>query len=141
MKMNVFIFQSIPDRYDLDKEIVPGKHDTWYATRYRKKMQIGDIVFFWMAGADARKGLYGWGVLESEPYIKDNWDSYGVDVVYKEKFGQKISKRALHADETLKSTLLFRAPQATNFLLTENEATALINLTRSRGENPPVIGG
>ena len=139
--MNVFIFQSIPDRYDIENELIPDRHDTWYATRYRKKMEIGDIVFFWMAGPDDRKGLYGWGIIESKPYIKDNWDSYGVDVVYKNKFGQKISKRVLRENETLKNMLLFRVPQATNFLLSESESTALINLTRSRGEIPPVLEG
>ena len=139
--MNVFIFQSIPDRFDLDTEVVKDKKDTWYATRYRKKMKVGDAVFFWMAGSDDRKGIYGWGVIDSEPYIKDDWNSYGVDVTYKEKFSKKLSKRILHADTALKNMLLFRAPQATNFLLTEDEAQALISLTKARGEKPPVIGG
>ncbi|MDO3387779.1 EVE domain-containing protein [Gilvimarinus sp. SDUM040013] len=138
--MNVYIFQSVPDRFDLETELVKNKKDTWYATRYRKKMKVGDYVFFWMAGPDERKGVYGWGVIDSDPYIKDDWNSYGVDVTYKEKFGERLSKSMLQGDAILKNILLFRAPQATNFLLSEEEAKALINLTKSRGENPPVIG-
>lgn len=139
--MSVFIFQSVPDRFDLESEVVEGKKDTWYATRYRKRMKVGDIVFFWMAGADDRKGIYGWGVIDSEPYIRDDWKSYGVDVIYKKKFGKKLSKRILHSDNVLRNMLLFRAPQATNFLLTDEESRALIDLTKTRGEIPPETGG
>lgn len=139
--MSVFIFQSVPDRFDLESEVVEDKKDTWYATRYRKRMKVGDIVFFWMAGADDRKGIYGWGVIDSEPYIRDDWQSYGVDVIYKKKFGKKLSKRILHSDNILRNMLLFRAPQATNFLLTDEESRALIDLTKTRGETPPETGG
>ena len=138
--MSVFIFQSVPDRFDLESEVVEGKKDAWYATRYRKKMKVGDIVFFWMAGADERKGIYGWGVIVSEPYIRHDWQSYGVDVIYKKKFGKKLSKRILHSDSILRNMLLFRAPQATNFLLTDEESRALIDLTKIRGETPPETG-
>ncbi|AFU98365.1 EVE domain-containing protein [Simiduia agarivorans] len=139
--MSVFIFQSIPERFDLELEVVEGKKDTWYATRYRKRMKLGDIVFFWMAGADDRKGMYGWGVIESEPYIRDDWQSYGVDVVYEKKFCNKLSKRKICADQILKNMLLFRAPQATNFLLTDEESRALIDLINKCGEMPPKLGG
>ena len=61
--MNAFIFQSVPDRYDLRREFRVGKSDTWYATRYRNEMKAGDIVFFWMRGEEDSRGLYGWGTL------------------------------------------------------------------------------
>ena len=48
--MNIFVFQSVPDRYDLRSKLLPGAHETWYATRYRSDMHSGDVVFFWMAG-------------------------------------------------------------------------------------------
>lgn len=61
--MGVFIFQSVPDRYDLREAIRPGKRDTWQATRYRQEMHPGDPVFLWMAGEEEHRGLYGWVAL------------------------------------------------------------------------------
>ncbi|MCR4342439.1 MAG: EVE domain-containing protein [Patescibacteria group bacterium] len=84
--MNVFVFQSVPERYDLREAISPGAKDTWYATRYRNKMNPGDLVFFWMAGDEHFRGLYGWGKIISTPYLKSGWESHGVDVSYEVRF-------------------------------------------------------
>ncbi len=43
--MNIFVFQSVPERYDLRQAICPGNRDTWYATRYRNKMNPGDVAY------------------------------------------------------------------------------------------------
>lgn len=137
--MNIFIFQSVPDRYDLEVQIKAGERDTWYATRYRKVMSEGDLVFFWMAGDDERKGIYGWGEIASAPYILPAWKSFGVDVVYKEKFKGKISKRILHQSDVLKQMLLFRAPQATNFLLSKEEGVELVNIVKEKGFFAPEV--
>ena len=94
-----------------------------------------------LAGAGVNLVLNSRGAEALEATAAEIRDSYGVDVVYKEKFGNKLSRTILNSDEVLKNMLLFRAPQATNFLLTENEASALINLTKSRDENPPAVGG
>ena len=32
--MNAFLFQSVPDRFDLRQEIRLGEEDVWYATRW-----------------------------------------------------------------------------------------------------------
>ena len=72
--MNVFLFQSAPEQYDLRKELRPGEFDNWHATRYRMEMHPGDIVFFWMGGDQNFRGLYGWGEITSEPYIKPEWE-------------------------------------------------------------------
>src|SRR5260370_961577 len=57
--MSVFIFQSVPDRFDLREEFEPGLDDTWYATRYRNEMRPGAVVFFWMGGPPEIRGVYG----------------------------------------------------------------------------------
>lgn len=137
--MTVFVFQSVPEKKDLRSAISPGKRDTWLATRYRTEMKIGDIVFFWMSGDDRFRGLYGWGRLASKPYMKEDWEAHAVDVVYEQKFGKHVSARAVREDPALAELLIFRAPQATNFLVSDREARRLIKLVAERGELAPPL--
>jgi hypothetical protein len=135
--MNTFIFQSTPDRYDLRKSIIEDKPNTWYATRYRSDMRPGDLVFFWMAGNEYLRGLYGWGYLTSTPYLRTGWDSHGVDVIYKARFSKPILAKSFRDDPELAEMLIFRAPQATNFLLSPEQAKRLIQIVKDRGESVP----
>ncbi|MGY6214705.1 EVE domain-containing protein [Methylolobus aquaticus] len=139
--MNVFVFQSRPERYDLRTAIRPGSRDTWYATRYRNDMNPGDLVFFWMAGDEHFRGLYGWGHIASAPYLKAGWDSHGVDVTYEVKFGKPILARSVREDAVLADMLIFRAPQATNFLLSPQHARCLVKLVKERRETAPTLDG
>jgi hypothetical protein len=135
--MAVFVFQSVPERYDLRQAIVPGATDTWYATRYRGEMSPGSLVFFWMAGDENFRGLYGWGHLISAPYVKAGWDGHGIDVAYEVKFQRPILARTFRDDPALAQMLIFRAPQATNFLLSDAETRRLFRLIQERGERAP----
>lgn len=131
---NSWIFQSVVDRYDLrDDEVVrAGKRDTWYATRYLKKMQSGDLVYFWLGGLGEERGIYAFGHLDSEPYQKDSWDSAGIDVVYESRVTPPLVVNELKQNETLKNLLILRAAQATNFLLSSEEAAAILELSIGR---------
>jgi hypothetical protein len=137
--MNIFVFQSVPERNDLRKVIQPGKQDTWNATRYRREMHPGDLVFFWMAGDEHFRGLYGWGRIVSSPYLQTGWDTHGIDVRYETKFTKPILATALRDDPALADMLIFRAPQATNFLLSPQQAKRLMRLVRDRGETAPAL--
>lgn len=140
--MNFFVFQSIPERYDLREALQPGAKDTWYATRYRTQMQPGDLVFFWMAGDEYFRGLYGWGHITSHPYLEPNWNSHGVDVKYIAKFKKPILAKSIKNDSVLAEMLIFRAPQASNFLLTPEQGKRLLKLLVEHGETEPAtIGG
>jgi hypothetical protein len=136
-KLFVFIFQSVPERYDLRKAIIPGSSDTWYATRYKDKMAVGSVVFFWMAGDEGIRGIYGWGHIKSLPYIKPEWDGHGVDVVYDVRFTIPILANSFRKDPRFSQMLIFRVPQATNFLLSTDEARDLTGLIGERGERAP----
>ena len=136
--MNTFIFQCLPQKYDLREKLIKGQKDTWYATRYRNKMQPGDLVYFWMGGDDRFRGLYGWGELISEPYIKEDWESYGVDIVYKARFEKPITKSKVLKYPNLSNLLLFRAPMASNFLVDSSESKSLIKLISGLGEPTPL---
>lgn len=135
--MNTFIFQSVPERYDLRTELRAGNSDTWYATRYRNDMNAGDVVFFWMGGEQDSRGLYGWGNLTSGAYLKSGWDSHGVDVRCKVRFTKPILAIDLKREPILRDLLILRAPQASNFLLTEQQASELQELVRRMDEQAP----
>jgi len=137
--MNAFLFQSIASRFDLRNEMLPGKRDVWYATRYRNEMNPGDLVFFWMGGEKDLRGLYGLGHLASKPYLKPSWDSFGVDVLYDEKLNQPILATSLVRDQRLSGMLVFRAPQATNFMLRPEEAEGIIQYMKKHGERAPAL--
>jgi len=134
--MNTWIFQSVPERYDLREinNIKPGEIVTWYATRYRNEMTPGDIVYFWMGGEESIRGIYGSGVLTSPAYVKRNWDSHGVDVEIRARFKEPIPARVVKADLTLRGLLILRQPQATNFLLNTEEGEALSKIVKNSKE-------
>ena len=137
---NVFIFQSVPKRFDLREKLMAGKPDTWEAIRYRDQMRPDDIVFFWMGGNSRRRGLYGWGRITSLPYFKKGWDKPGVDVIYEVKFREPILVERFRDDKILSQLLIIRAPQGTNFLLSEEQAHRLIDLLRESGQEVPPLG-
>lgn len=79
------------------------------------------------------------GCIAGEPYLKSGWDSHGVDVVYEVKFGKPVLAASLRSDPGLGSMLIFRAPQATNFLLQSGEAKRLVEVLRRRDEKVPSL--
>lgn len=137
--MNTWIFQSVPDRYDLREptNLRPGENITWYATRYRDQMIPGDIVYFWMGGEEAIRGIYGWGVLTSEPYMKRNWDSHGIDIQIKARFQRPLLASILRRDKKLADLLILRQPQASNFILDPEEARSLKKIVANYNEVEP----
>jgi len=90
-----------------------------------------------MGGDDRFKGLYGWGEIISAPYKMSGWDTHGVDVKYTCKFPKPVTKSVIEKDKTLARLLLFRAPQATNFLLTDDEVRKLTKLLTGLGYTAP----
>jgi hypothetical protein len=132
--MNFWIFQAVSDRYDLREIgiIKTGKKVTWYATRYRSRMSIGDTVFFWLGGTEDIRGIYGRGKLISTPYKKPEWDAYGIDVEYEQRVDPHVSVQEIRKIEALQDLLILRAPQATNFLLTTSEGRAIMELVALR---------
>lgn len=136
--MSSFIFQSVIERYDLSQNLIPGSQDTWYATRYRRDMKPGDIVFFWQAGPASVRGVYGWGKLISTPYEKPDWDSHGVDVEYMHRLSEPLLATSIAKSKSLEHLLILRAPQATNFLLEKSEFDALSIMIEGLGDAAPL---
>ncbi|CAB3794390.1 EVE domain-containing protein [Paraburkholderia caffeinilytica] len=139
--MNVFLFQTKPERLDLRSAIVPGEQAVWYATRYQTEMAPGDLVYLWMSGDEHFKGLYGWGVITSKPYPKADWDSHGVDIEYRVRFSKPIKASSLENDPVLAKMLVFRAPHASNFLLDAPAIKGLSKVIKDRREKVPNFQG
>jgi hypothetical protein len=126
--MNTWIFQAIPERYDLREKLETGGVVTWLATRYRARMEPGDKVYLWLGGDESIRGIYGQGILASQPFPKPEWEAYGVDVWYIERKKAHIPVSAIRNFPGLQNLLILRAPNATNFLLSAEEAQALAAL-------------
>lgn len=136
--MNYWIFQSVLTRFDLRKGLIEGKKDTWDATRYLNLLKPGDLVFFWQAGSEDVRGIYGWGKVDSEPYIKSGWEKHGIDVKYEKRVDPHLSVKQIKATTALQNMLILRTAQNTNFLLTRDEAQAISKLLKPE-QKPEVI--
>ena len=132
-----FIFQSRPIRYNLRKELVPGRQVAWVASRYRDFMQPGEVVYFWLSGEPDIRGIYGWGEITAEHPELDPNGIYRVRVTYRRNFldhdlKQHLSVDEIKADEVLAAMLILRLPMGTNFYLSQEENAALFDLIRKK---------
>lgn len=116
-----WIFQAIPERYDLRKKMEASHSETWLVTRYREEMSKGDVVYFWLAGDETTRGVYGWGkIISSEARYYPGW-GYGIDVKYEQVFKTHIPSSKLREYRALTTHPLFRMPIGTNFKLTREQ--------------------
>lgn len=141
--LSVWIFQAIPERYDLRSEelFMEGNHETWYATRYREWMTTGDIVFFWLGGVGIiqERGIYGWGKLTSDPYLREGWKDFGVDLIYRRRFPTPLAEPTIKQNPVLSEMLILKVRTGTNFLLSAEEAQALLTLSKQHDPDGPAL--
>jgi hypothetical protein len=128
--MSSFIFQGVPERYDLRHKLKVGYEVSWVASRYRKDMHKDDIVYFWLGGDREYRGIYGWGVISSELPFLDDQGIYRIKVEYRKNFLDHdppafVSSDKINQDPVLQDLLIIRMPIGTNFLLTDSQDQAL----------------
>jgi hypothetical protein len=132
--MSDFIFQSVPERYDLSNlKRPPERLQRWQATRYRRVMRPGDAVYFYMSGAKA--GIYGYGYIDS---LDESDVDPSVSVRWTALYPSRISRTDLEL--ILGQNLLFTVRVGTNFLLSREESSSLRMLISSRGLPAPEGG-
>ena len=129
--MGKWIFQGNPKRYDVDQNFEEGEEETWLASRFREEMRDGDVVYFWRAGEQEKRGIYGWGVIEKDPQRHAGW-GWGVDVRYVKRFPHHLAAEELASDPVFGHHLLFRMPAGTNHTLTEEEDGTLKRLIQEK---------
>ena len=128
-----FIFQGIPDRYDLRQKLKIGRTVAWLASRYRSAMKKKDTVYFWRGGDREYRGIYGWGsIVDNSPSL-DSTGIYRVRVKYQKNFLDHDPPIFISSDEianqpALQDLLILRMPIGTNFLLTETQEQAIQSL-------------
>jgi hypothetical protein len=133
--MKAWLFQSVPEHFDLRSGLVEGTRDSWKVSRYRSEIAPGDVVFFWMGGPPESRGLYGWGNITSLPRFDAEDNRFGVDVVYKRRFSRHVPFTKFRDSSNLSKSLILRAPFGTNFAISEEEAKAIVDLLPP-GERP-----
>jgi hypothetical protein len=103
-----------------------GDRASWLASRYRRQMEKGKIVYFWLGGDPRIRGLYGWGIITAQaPELREN-KVYRIEVQYRCSFLDQeppghIPSTRIRQDPILENHLIFRMPIGTNFLLTDEE--------------------
>jgi len=135
--MNYWIFQTTPERYDLRKELKEGKEVIWHVTRYRSRMDSGDLVFFWLAGPEEMRGIYGWGKLLSRPYRKPQQKLYAVNIKVEGTLRHHLTVKRIREHPALETLVILRAPQGTNFALTSKEGQVLEELVHQTKQRVP----
>lgn len=123
-----FIFQAIPERYDLISELRGGKRVAWLASRYRREMNRGDVVYLWLGGDIESRGIYGWGTISSDSAVQDEEDTYRIAVTYQKRFPSFIAAHEIRSHPALAGLLILRMPIGTNFLLSPGEDAAIRRL-------------
>ncbi|MDD4108467.1 MAG: EVE domain-containing protein [Prolixibacteraceae bacterium] len=123
-----FIFQAKPSIYDISSRLKIDKEVGWLASRYKEKMQEGDVVYYWRAGEIERRGIYGWGEISSRGTFVDNQGTYRIGVRCIVLFPQHLNVSILKSHPVLKNLQILRSSMGTNFLLTEKEHESLKSL-------------
>jgi len=127
--MAYWLFQGNPKYYRIIDGIRDFTQMPWLVTRYAKEMQPGDGVLIWMSGKDA--GVYAISELLEPPQLIPSPPDIGywLDKSLMGKRPQAIIRfierpllrSELKQDPVLKSLVVLRQPNATNFKVTPAE--------------------
>jgi len=131
--MAYWLFQGNPKYYRILDGIRDFVQMPWLVTRYAKLMEPGDGVLIWMSGKDA--GIYAIAeILETPKLITEPPDiGYWLDksligqrpqaiIRFTDKFLERpLLKSELSQDPVLKSLIVIRQPNSTNFKVTPEE--------------------
>ena len=132
--MAYWLFQGNPKYYRILDGIRDFTQMPWLVTRYAKEMQPGDGVLIWMAGPEA--GIYAIAEIIDTPkpmpeppdigYWLDKSRLGKKEISATLRFTDKLLERpllrsGLKQDPVLKSLIVLRQPNATNFKVTAVE--------------------
>jgi 5-methylcytosine-specific restriction protein B len=117
----------------------------WTVTSYREEMRPGDRVVLWQGGPNA--GVYAVGELVGEPFERElpPWrppkndgseTEWAISFRYERILCSPITKETLLENPELRGLQVLRAPQGTNFRVTEREWEALDALLNGGPETP-----
>jgi predicted RNA-binding protein with PUA-like domain len=132
--MAYWLFQGNPKYYRILEAIGDREELPWLVTRYGKEIQVGDRVLVWMAGPEA--GIYAIAEVVKPPEIyselpdSEYWlkpdqaklDKPRAQLKFLRKLlGQPLRRHELKQDQILRELLVIRAPNSTNFRVTDEQ--------------------
>lgn len=146
-----WIFQGLPEAYDVERALESETTADWPLTRFEKAVATGDIVYLWRGGGEP--ALVGWGEITGDVYtgetpaaIKTSAEKAGktapdnvprIQINYRQKLLRPLGKTELSDDPELGELTIIRNNQGTNFRVTTLEALALNRLIEERETRPP----
>jgi hypothetical protein len=131
--MAQWIFQGNPKYYRVTDALQALPEIDWLVTRYREAIQPGDDALIWVAGK--RAGIYARGVVTEaarqvrertegsaywlqDPVSRDDVPRCRIRIV-RTFLEAPLLRAELRRDAVLKDLLVIRAPNATNFPVTD----------------------
>ncbi|MCL4261677.1 MAG: EVE domain-containing protein [Anaerolineae bacterium] len=136
---STWIFQANPNRYEIFESLTGEKEEYWNLNQNAGKVKVGDRVLIWISGNAA--GIYALGTVISNPVTRPD-SVKGLKYWITKKAGQKTKPRVLvrydrvfldnpllklflECDPALWDLKVIRAPQGTNFPVSEEEWQAI----------------
>jgi 5-methylcytosine-specific restriction enzyme B len=150
-----WLFQANPRRYDIYTALRRYSELSWSVSQHRESMHGGDAVYLWASGLDG--GIIAAGTILDEPRERDPTYNAEDDELWAEgaapepggwevplrlrALDPSISRAQVLAHSVLREMTIFRAPQMTNYRLTneQHEAVqALLNERTASGATEPL---
>ena len=143
--MNSWIFQSKPEEFRL-AAFLSGSPDRvlWRVSRSASKMRVGDEVYLWQAigkGPPSMSGIFGLGHIVEEPTEREDdgpsrrfwiYPLHATDKILRAMIKIEtcatnpiIKRERFERDAELQSSRIMRVAQGTNFLLSQNQASCI----------------
>ena len=143
-----WLFQANPTRYDIYGALKRYEEMTWTVSQHREAIQAGDDVYLWASGADG--GIIAVGTILDEPrerspaHEEDEFWAEGAApepggwevAIHVRALDPPISREEMLAHPVLRELTILRAPQMTNYPLTQEQHDAIEALLDERGEGP-----
>ena len=144
-----WIFQSNPERSDLIEATRHSDHDVWSVSQHRDEIDVGDRVWFRVAGSNS--GIYVQGTVTTKPYetAGDEFGKWKVGVLYDNYVEPPLRSQELRLDPTLAAFNPLYGVNGTNFQVPGTVAQKLLDMAGPRlkpieasfGGGPGVLKG
>jgi len=133
--MNYWLFQGNPKYYRITDAIRELQEIPWRVTNHWVSIALGDHILIWVSGAEA--GIYALGEISDAPRFRQDVPdkAYWVGGIEKASEDERkttvrltdkllnrpILKRNILNDQVLNDLLVLRAPNRTNYKITEQD--------------------
>lgn len=115
----------------------PGEVIDWQLTRYKNRVDVGDVVFFWRAGEMV---LRGWGVVAGSLKTPKGSETDRIPVETKVMFEPSIPKaELLSVTEISDLAVITQGRRGTNFAVSTLQAAGLARLISEKGFEAPGV--